>query len=239
MLEVHGLDVYRGDVQILWSVSLTAGEGKITALLGPNAAGKTTLLLAVTGLLRPSRGSISLCGQTIHTERVHKIVEMGISMVPEGRRVFPEMSILENLELGAYTRKARRLKRQTLEEVFSIFPVLKNRSRQMAGTLSGGERQMLATARALMSRPRVLLIDELSLGLAPLIMNRIAETIRQINGTMGLTIFMVEQNVPMTLEMANYGYILENGRIAGEGPAGALLEDERVKSAYLGIGGDS
>jgi branched-chain amino acid transport system ATP-binding protein len=236
MLEISGIDVFRGDIQTLWSVSLTVEEGKITALLGPNASGKTTLLMAITGLLRPARGSISLDGTAIHGQRVHRIVEMGISMVPEGRRVFPEMTVLENLELGAYTRNARQQKRQTMEEVFHIFPLLEKRSGQLAGTLSGGERQMLATARGLMARPKILLIDELSLGLAPATMILIAETIQRINKTMGLTIFMVEQNVSMTLEMADFAYILENGRIVGEGTGKDLLHDERVKSAYLGIG---
>ncbi len=238
MLEVRDLDVRRGDMQILWSVSLTVRKGEITALLGPNAAGKTTLLLAITGLLRPSRGGVFLNGEAVHKQRVHKIVEMGISMVPEGRRIFPEMSILENLELGAYPRDARKRRRQTMEEVFRIFPLLERRAGQLAGTLSGGERQMLATARALMSRPKVLLIDELSLGLAPIMVDRIAGTIQEINRTMGLTVFMVEQNVPMTLGMADYGYILENGRIVGKDAAKAMLEDKRVKKAYLGVGDD-
>jgi branched-chain amino acid transport system ATP-binding protein len=157
-------------------------------------------------------------------------------MVPEGRRLFPEMSVFENLELGAFTRKAREAKDQMIDEVFGIFPVLKNRKVQMAGTLSGGEQQMVAIARALMSQPKLLLIDELSLGLAPLIMQHISETIKQINITRGLAIFIVEQNVFMTLEMADYGYILENGKIVGEGEAKKLLQSEEVKNAYLGIG---
>jgi branched-chain amino acid transport system ATP-binding protein len=156
-------------------------------------------------------------------------------MVPEGRRLFPEMSVFENLELGAFTRKARETKDQMIEEVFGIFPILKTRKVQMAGTLSGGEQQMVAIARALMSQPKLLLIDELSLGLAPLIMQHISETIKQINITRGLAIFIVEQNVFMTLEMADYGYILENGRIVGEGEAKKLLQSEEVKNAYLGI----
>jgi len=236
MLEIEQIDVYRGDIQILWSVSLAAEDGKITALLGSNAAGKTTLLMTISGLIKPLRGRIRLKGNQIDKQPVHKIVELGVSMVPEGRRLFPEMSVFENLELGAFTRKAREAKDQMIEEVFGIFPILKTRKIQMAGTLSGGEQQMLAIARALMSQPKLLLIDELSLGLAPLIMQNISETIKQINITRGLTIFIVEQNVFMTLEMADYGYILENGRIVGEGETKKLLESEEVKNAYLGTG---
>jgi branched-chain amino acid transport system ATP-binding protein len=235
MLEVEQIDVYRGDIQILWSVSLAAKDGKITALLGSNAAGKTTLLMTITGLIKPLRGGIRLKGHQIDKQPVHKIVELGVSMVPEGRRLFPEMSVFENLELGAFARKARETKHQMIEEVFGIFPILKTRKAQMAGTLSGGEQQMVAIARALMSQPKLLLIDELSLGLAPLIMQHISETIKQINTTKGLAIFIVEQNVFMTLEMADYGYILENGRIVGEGEAKKLLQSEEVKNAYLGI----
>ena len=236
MLSIDEIDVYRGDIQILWSVSLAAEDGKITALLGSNAAGKTTLLMTIAGLLKPLRGRICLNDNQIDKQPVHKIVELGVSMVPEGRRLFPEMSVLENLELGAFTRKARDTKDETIEEIFGIFPVLKPRKEQIAGTLSGGEQQMLAIARALMSRPKLLLIDELSSGLAPLIMQHLAETIKKINVTGGLTIFIVEQNVFMTLEMADYGYILENGRIVGEGEARQLLQSDRVKNAYLGTG---
>jgi branched-chain amino acid transport system ATP-binding protein len=236
MLEVEQIDVYRGDIQILWSVSLAAENGKITALLGSNAAGKTTLLMTISGLIKPLRGRICLEGHSIDKQPVHKIVEFGVSMVPEGRRLFPEMSVFENLELGAFTRKARETKDRMIEEVFGIFPILKTRKVQVAGTLSGGEQQMVAIARALMSQPKLLLIDELSLGLAPLIIQHISETIKRINITKRLTIFIVEQNVFMTLEMADYGYILENGRIVGEGEAKKLLQSEEVKNAYLGMG---
>jgi len=236
MLDLSRVDVHRGDIQVLWSVSLAAQEGKITALLGSNGAGKTTLLNAVTGLLRASRGSILLKGRPIESQPVHKIVEMGVSMVPEGRRLFPEMTVHENLELGAFARKARSRRQETMDLIFGTFPVLQGRRSQMAGTLSGGEQQMLTIARALMSRPKLLLLDELSWGLSPVATQAIFKTIKEINGTMGLTILMVEQNVSMTLETADYGYILENGRIVGEGRAGALLESEQVKNAYLGIG---
>jgi branched-chain amino acid transport system ATP-binding protein len=236
MLEIHDIDVYRGDIQILWSASLAVEDGKITALLGSNGAGKSTLLMTICGLIKPSKGSIRFGGNQIDKQPVHKIVELGVSMVPEGRRLFPEMSVFENLELGAFTPKAREAKEQTIEEVFEIFPILKTRATQIAGTLSGGEQQMLAIGRALMSRPKLLLIDELSWGLAPVIVKYIAETIRQINRIRGLTIFLVEQNVSMTLGMADFGYILENGRIVGKGEAKELLQSEKVKNAYLGIG---
>ncbi len=236
MLEIHEIDVYRGDIQILWSVSLAVEDGKITTLLGSNGAGKSTLLMAITGLLKPLKGSINFSDNRIDKQPVHKIVELGVSMVAEGRRLFPEMSVFENLELGAFTRKARQGREQTIEEVFRIFPILKTRATQTAGTLSGGEQQMLAIGRALMSRPKLLVIDELSWGLAPVIVKSIAEAIREINRTSGLTIFLVEQNVSMSLGMADFGYILENGRIVGKGAATELLESEQVKNAYLGIG---
>jgi branched-chain amino acid transport system ATP-binding protein len=236
MLEIRDIDVRRGDIQILWSVSLSVEDGKITALLGSNGAGKSTLLMAICGLIKPSKGSIHFSDSQIDRQPVHKIVELGVSMVAEGRRLFPEMSVFENLELGAFTRKARETKEQTMEEVFEVFPILKARATQMAGTLSGGEQQMLAIGRALMSRPKLLLIDELSWGLAPVIVKYIAEAIKELNRSRGLTIFIVEQNVSMTLGMADFGYILENGRIVGKGKATELLRSEEVKNAYLGIG---
>jgi len=235
MLDLSQVDVHRGDIQVLWSVSLAAQEGKITALLGSNGAGKTTLLNAITGLLRASGGTILLKGSPIQSQPVHKIVEMGVSMVPEGRRLFPEMTVHENLELGAFARKARNHRKETTELIFRIFPVLEDRRSQMAGTLSGGEQQMLTIARALMSRPKLMLLDELSWGLSPVATQNIFKTIQEINRTMGLTILIVEQNVSMTLETADYGYILENGRIVGEGRASMLLESEQVRDAYLGI----
>jgi branched-chain amino acid transport system ATP-binding protein len=236
MLEICQIDVFRGDMQVLWSVSIDAKDGKITALLGSNAAGKTSLLMTIAGLIRPARGEIRFNGVRIDMLPAHRIVELGVSLVPEGRRVFPEMNVLENLELGAFSRKARNVRNQTMEEVFEIFPILRTRRSQIAGTLSGGEQQMLAIARALMSLPKLLLCDELSLGLAPLILRNISESIRQINVSHGLTIFIVEQNVLMTLEMAEWGYIIENGRIVGHDQARSLLQNEQVKNAYLGIG---
>lgn len=235
MLEVNEIDVYRGDIRVLWSVSLKVEAGTITALLGANAAGKTSLLMSISGLIKPMRGSIRFNGVEITKEPAHRIVEIGMSMVPEGRRLFPEMSVLENLELGAFLKKARNAKDQVIEEIYEIFPILKNRGTQMAGTLSGGEQQMLAIGRALMSRPKLLLIDELSLGLAPLVLQHIAEIIKEIKVSRGLTIFIVEQNALMTLEMAQFGYLIENGRIVGSGETSSLLQNEQIKNAYLGI----
>jgi branched-chain amino acid transport system ATP-binding protein len=235
MLEVNEIDVYRGDIHVLWSVSLKVEERTITALLGSNAAGKTSLLMSISGLVKPMRGSIRFNGMEITNEPPHRIVEIGISMVPEGRRLFPEMSVLENLELGAFLKKARNAKDRAIEEVYEIFPILKGRATQMAGTLSGGEQQMLAIGRALMSRPKLLLIDELSLGLAPLVLQHIAEIIKEINVSTGLTIFIVEQNALMTLEMAQFGYLIENGRIVGSGETNSLFQDEQIKNAYFGI----
>lgn len=235
MLEVNEIDVFRGDIRVLWSISLEVEAGTITALLGANAAGKTSLLMSISGLLKPMGGSIRFNGLEITREAAHRIVEIGISMVPEGRRLFPEMSVLENLELGAFLKKARNAKDQTIEEIYEIFPILKSRAAQMAGTLSGGEQQMLAIGRALMSRPKLLLIDELSLGLAPLILQHLAEIIKGVNVSRGLTIFIVEQNALMTLEMAQFAYIIENGRIVGSGETSSLLQEEQIKNAYLGI----
>jgi len=235
MLEVNEIDVYRGDIRVLWSVSLKVEEGTITALLGSNAAGKTSLLMSISGLIKPMRGSIRFNGMEITKEPAHRIVEIGMSMVPEGRRLFPEMSVLENLELGAFLKKARNAKDRAIEEIYEIFPILKSRATQMAGTLSGGEQQMLAIGRALMSRPKLLLIDELSLGLAPLVLQHIAEIIKEINVSRGLTIFIVEQNALMTLEMAQFGYLIENGRIVGSGETNSLLQNEQIKNAYFGI----
>jgi branched-chain amino acid transport system ATP-binding protein len=235
MLQIDQIDVYRGEIQVLWSVSVMAKEGKITALLGSNAAGKTTLLMAISGLLKPFRGSIRFNDIKIDEEPAHKIVGLGVTMVPEGRRLFPEMSVLENLELGAFTGRARSTKDRKIEELYDLFPILKKRANQMAKTLSGGEQQMLAIARAMMSYPKLLLIDELSLGLAPLILKNISETIIQINRSSGMTIFIVEQNVFMALEMADYGYVMENGRITGAGETRELLQNDQIKRAYLGM----
>lgn len=236
MLKIDQIDVYYGDLQALWDVSLTVQEGEIVTLVGSNGAGKTTTLKTVSGLLKPKTGSITYDGVRLDKLPPHKIVELGICMVPEGRGLFPEMSVLENLEVGAFLSKARQVKDESLSWVHEIFPVLKERAKQEARTLSGGEQQMLAIGRALMSRPKLLLLDEVSLGLAPLVVRSISRVIKQLNESSGITILLVEQNIRMALQLADRGYIIETGRIAGQGDAKALVNDERVKQAYLGIG---
>jgi branched-chain amino acid transport system ATP-binding protein len=233
MLEVTEIDVYYGDLQALWGVSIEVAEGELVALIGPNGAGKTTILRAITGLLRPSSGDISLRDDRLEQEPAHKIVELGISLVPEGGRIFTTMSVLENLELGAFTARAREDRGQTLQWVFETFPRLEERQRQRAGTLSGGERQMLAIGRALMSKPQLLLLDEPTFGLAPVIVEHLFEVITEINGQ-GVTVLLVEQNVRAALELADRAYVIENGRIVGEGTGEDLLSFESVRSAYLG-----
>ena len=235
MLKIANLRVMLGAAVILDGVSLDVKEREVVTLIGPNGAGKSTLLRSISGLMGGYSGEITFKNVQLRGLPSQKIVELGIVQVPEGRRVFYNMTVHENLLLGAYCR-GKKDRPETLKEVFSFFPRLFERKDQMAGTLSGGEQQMLTIARALMSRPELLLLDELSWGLSPVSTQAIFKTIKEINGTMGLTILMVEQNVSMTLETADYGYILENGRIVGEGNAGSLLESEQVKNAYLGIG---
>ncbi|MFH1243242.1 MAG: ABC transporter ATP-binding protein [Pseudomonadota bacterium] len=234
MLEIHQIDVFYGDLQTLWSVSFTVEEREIVAIIGSNGAGKSTILKTLAGLLRPVRGSISLKGMRLDKLSPDRRVLLGICLVPEGRGLFAGMSILENLELGAFNSAARSRKEETLKYVYQMFPILGKRKRQAAGTLSGGEQQMVAIARGLMSRPKILLLDEPSLGLAPLITKCIFETIEQVNKS-EVTIVLVEQNVRMSLELANRAYIVENGRIVGSGDAKCLFHDQRVKEAYLGV----
>jgi branched-chain amino acid transport system ATP-binding protein len=236
MLEINAIDVYYGDLQALWDVSLNVQHGEIVSLIGPNGAGKSTLMKTVSGLLRPATGSIRFDNLHIHKEPAHRIVELGICAVPEGARLFSEMSVLENLELGAFNSTARKVKDESVQRIYEIFPVLKARRSQMAGTLSGGEQQMLAIGRALMSQPKLLLLDEISLGLAPLLVRSIFETVRIINSTKQITILVVEQNVRMALELAERGYVIETGRIVGHDQANRLLESENIKKAYLGLG---
>jgi branched-chain amino acid transport system ATP-binding protein len=235
MLEISNIDVYYGDLQALWDVSLTVGGGEIVTLVGSNGAGKSTIMKTISGLLKPKTGSISFEGIRLDKLPAHRIAEVGISMVPEGRRLFPQMTVLENLEVGASISAARKVRYDTLRWIYEIFPVLKERAKQRAGTLSGGEQQMLAIGRALMSQPRLLLIDEMSLGLAPLLVQEISQVIKDINKSRKLTIFLVEQDVNMALSMADRGYIIEHGRIQSQGAARELLCSERIKEAYLGI----
>lgn len=233
MLTIENLEVSYGRAQVLWGVSLNINEGEIIALVGANGAGKTTLLKTISGIVKQRSGKISYDGKPFDKLSSRDIVKMGIVHVPEGRKLFPEMSILENLMMGAYkVPKQEREKR--LDQVFTLFPVLKERMKQLAGTLSGGEQQMVALARGLMAGPRLLMLDEPSLGLAPLVVERIFEAVMKIHQE-GVTVLLVEQNVHEALELANRGYVLENGKIALEGAGNELLGNEHVRCAYLGI----
>jgi branched-chain amino acid transport system ATP-binding protein len=234
MLKIEHLDVLYGDLQVLWDVSVKVEEGEIVALIGSNGAGKSTLIKAIAGLVKQTRGTVQYSGKLLNNRPPHEIVDLGISMVPEGRRLFPKMTVLQNLEMGAFLKKGRLDKEGTLEWVYEIFPVLKQRSRQPAGLLSGGEQQMLAIARALMGKNGFLMLDEMSLGLSPLLVKIIFDVIVQINRA-GISIFIVEQNVPMTLKVAHRAYIMESGRIVREGSAQDLREDVHVKEEYLGL----
>jgi branched-chain amino acid transport system ATP-binding protein len=235
MLDVTNIDVYHGDLQALNEVSLTIGDREIVTIVGSNGAGKSTLLRTICGLLKPATGNVDFNGVDLTEQPVHKIVELGICMVPEERRVFREMTVLENLELGAFIGRARQVKDSTMDWVCEVFPLLKMRKDQKAGTLSGGEQQMLLIARALMSKPKLLLIDELSLGLAPLLVQNLFETMRQLYASTEIAIVLVEQNVRMALELADRGYIIENGNIVAEGQARDLLNREDIKDAYFGV----
>ena len=234
MVKVEQLDVHYGDLQVLWDVSLDLDAGEIVALIGANGAGKSTLLRTIAGLIRPTRGRISFNGASLLDYPPHKITGFGISMVPEGRRLFPKMTVLQNLELGAFLKSARIEKQRTLEWVYEIFPVLRDRAQQLAGSLSGGEQQMLAIGRALMANSRLLLLDEMSLGLGPILVKQIFDVLLRIN-TAGISILIVEQNVPITLKVAHRAYIMESGRIVGHGVARVLLESAGVREAYLGL----
>ena len=235
MLEVKNIDVFHGDLQALWDVSLQVGEGELVCLIGGNGAGKTTIVESISGLLTPVAGSIWFEGVRLDKEPTQRVVELGISLIPEEKGIFPSMSVLENLELGAFTRESRKIRNDTFGFVYELFPILNSRKKQMAGTLSGGEQQMLAIGRALMGKPKLLMCDEPSLGLAPLIVKNIFQVIKQINSS-GVGILLVEQNVRAALGLAKRAYIIENGRVAGYGEAQTLLEDEKVRNAYLGTG---
>jgi branched-chain amino acid transport system ATP-binding protein len=234
LLEIEGLDVAYDDLQALWGVALRIGSGEIVALIGPNGAGKSTLLRTIAGLVRPRRGEVRFQGEPITGTRPHDLVGRGIALVPEGRRLFARMSVLENLELGAFTAAARARGQETLAWIYQIFPILRERRHQLAGSLSGGEQQLLALGRSLMARPRLLLLDEPSWGLAPRVVEQILQIIAEINRR-GVTILMVEQNVPAALGLAGRAYILETGRIVAEGPAAELLGQDHVRRSYLGL----
>ncbi len=234
LLRVEHLDVAYGDVQVLWDVSLDVAADEMVALVGANGAGKTTLLSAISGLLRPRSGSITFDGGPIGGAPTKRIVELGIAHVPEGRRLFPAMSVRDQLVLGAFRRRDRGEVKADLEHVLTLFPRLRDRLHALGGTLSGGEQQMAAIARGLMARPRLLMIDELSLGLAPVVVESLVEILQRVNRD-GTAVLLVEQDVQTALEIATRGYVLERGKVALAGAAAALLRDERVRQAYLGV----
>jgi branched-chain amino acid transport system ATP-binding protein len=236
MLNISHINVYYGDLQALWDVSLIIENGEIVTLLGSNGAGKSTLMKTISGLLKIRTGFIDFDSIRLDRLPAHRIVELGISMTPEGRRIFPQMSVLENLEMGASINTARKVRKNTLNGIYDLFPILKERAKQMAGTLSGGEQQMLALGSALMSQPKILLIDEMSLGLSPILVQELCRVIQGINRSRKLTVFLVEQDVQLALSMAHRGYVIENGRIVDQGDAKLLLANTRIKEAYLGIG---
>lgn len=234
LLEVRDLNVYYGAIHALQGIAFTVNEGEIVTLIGANGAGKSTTLRTISGLLRPRRGSISFKGQDISMTPAEQIVKLGIGQVPEGRKIFAPLTVRENLEMGAYTRSDAAEVQQSLERVFASFPRLRERLNQLGGTLSGGEQQMLATARGLMSRPTLLLLDEPSMGLSPILVEEIFRIIQEIN-SQGTSILLVEQNALMALQIAHRAYVLETGRIVLEGTAKELRESARVKEAYLGV----
>ena len=235
MLRVNGVSTYYGNIQALKNISMEVAEGEIITLIGANGAGKTTTLMSISGLVPPRHGEIVFRGKPIQGMAPEKIVVLGISQVPEGRRIFPYLTVAENLDMGAFLRKDKDDIRKDLSYIWDLFPILSKRRHQAGGTLSGGEQQMLAISRALMARPKLLLLDEPSLGLAPLIVRQIFEIIRKINAENNTTIFLVEQNANLALKVAHRGYVMENGFITMSDSASNLLSNEAVKKAYLGL----
>jgi branched-chain amino acid transport system ATP-binding protein len=233
MLEIRDVEAHYADVQALWGVNLQVQRGEIVALIGANGAGKTTLMRTIAGLHKPSSGGVFLEGTPLHTLPPHKVVERGVVLVPEGRHIFTGMRVLENLEMGAYAATPRRERHNTLRRVYEIFPILAERKDSLAANLSGGQQQMLAIGRALMGLPRLLLLDEPSLGLAPIVVQEIFGIIRDIN-RQGVTVVLVEQNARAALRLASRAYVMEQGRVAGEGSGSDMMTDEGVRRAYLG-----
>ena len=235
MLKVEGLESGYGEMQVLWGPSLEVKGGSITALLGPNGVGKTTLLRTIFGSVRPWKGKVTYDGQDVTFLPTHKKVDMGIALVPEGRHLFSGMSVQENLIMGAYLKRARERMEESLEVIYSLFPILKERAKQRAGSLSGGEQQMLTVARALMTRPKLIMLDEPSQGLAPKLVGEVFETIKKLREEMGLTVLLVEQNVEISLEVADYVYIMHEGLIKAEGRAEEIKKAHDIRETYLGI----
>jgi branched-chain amino acid transport system ATP-binding protein len=234
MLEVRQLSIAYGDAPAVWDASLDVGPGEVVAVIGPNGAGKSTLVNTIAGLQPARSGALRFGNVDLRAETPHLVCRHGIALVPEGRRLFGRMSVEENLELGCYRREARRARATSLEHVYGLFPILRERRRQLAGSLSGGQQQMVAIGRALMARPRLLLLDEPSLGLAPAVVDRMFEIIRAINGE-GVAILLVEQTVVRALDLAARAYVLEEGRMVAEGPPAILREQSRIREAYLGL----
>lgn len=235
MLKLAGINTFYGPIEALKDINIEVKQGEIVCLIGSNGAGKSTALMTISGILKPSSGSIQFEGKTINGIPPHRIVKMGISQAPEGRRIFPKLTVKENLEMGAYIKfkvQSSKFKVQ-LDKIYELFPVLKERHKQLGGTLSGGEQQMLAIGRALMSSPKLLLLDEPSLGLAPIIVSKIFKTIKEVNRE-GVTVLLVEQNAHAALKLSNRGYVLENGRVVMQGKGEELLNNEDVRKAYLG-----
>ncbi len=234
LLDVKDIHVFYGSIEAVKGMSFHVNRGEIVCLIGANGAGKTTTLRTVSGLLRPAEGAIFYEGQRIDLVPAHEIVSLGVAQSPEGRRIFPRMSVRENLDMGAFIRRDAAGQREDMDRIMELFPILKERARQAAGTLSGGEQQMLAMGRALMARPKLLLLDEPSMGLAPIVVQTIFDTIRDINDSQGMTILLVEQNAAQALSLAHRGYVIETGKIVLEDEARSLLENEQVRKAYLG-----
>jgi branched-chain amino acid transport system ATP-binding protein len=234
LLEVENIDVFYDDVQAVWGVSLRVDEGEVVGIIGANGAGKSTTLNTISGLIKPRTGSIVFQEQNVEHLPAERIVELGIAQIPEARRLFPFMTVQENLEIGAYNRRAQSMEEQTLEEVFDLFPILRERRNQLARTLSGGEQQMLAVGRGLMAKPVLLMLDEPSLGLAPMLVKTVFEAVQRINDG-GTTVLLVEQDVQHSLQLSHRGYVFENGRVVMEGNGKELLEDPHIRKAYLGL----
>jgi len=234
VLELRNVDVFYGDVQVVWGVSFSVKQGEVVALIGANGAGKSTILKTISGLLTPAKGEILFEGSPIHTAKPHNLIELGIAHVPEGRRLFSDMSVEENLDMGSLRGDAKDRRAETKEIVFALFPRLRERRKQPAGTLSGGEQQMVAVGRGFMSKPRLLMFDEPSLGLAPILVQEIFNVIEKIRKE-GTTVLIVEQNVKQTLAVADRAYVIENGRLVLEGTGRDLLGNDHVKTAYLGV----